>query len=471
MGKHFIIINLNKIIVLLILFSSLIILVINLVKHNSEIYKNYLKTQKYINFYFNNRIKTPIKIAIFIYKLTGGGMQRETVLFLEYLHNLKIFDLYLFTLNIYEKEDFLVPINIKRVFIENEKIINLIRKTKKKKIELVIYQYPKQYDINFLNRLKKVKIIFYQHSSLFFWFYYNTFYLRTIYKEYINSKYIVSLIPLENDYIFRSWGINSILMSNYITFDYKNVKPSDLSSKTILMIGRGYDKYKRFYLGILAMEYIIKEIPESKIKIISHLNYTEYLQDLIKNINLNNNILFVGFSSKPEIYFKNASLHILPTISESFSLALCETKIYGIPSILLGLDYITLSKGGTIIIYDDSIESLAKESIKILKNKPYRKKLGKEARLSIKKLNNNSLRKRWIKLLLSIYNGDIYYQNLKNKDKKLPKLEALNILENQINLLKKRNQKYQNFTVNNFINFTILLNMNTNISQNLYFYL
>ena len=108
-------------------------------------------------------------------------------------------------------------------------------------------------------------------------------------------------------------------MSNYITFDYKNVKPSDLSSKTILMIGRGYDEYKRFYLGILAMEYILKEIPDSNINIISHLNGTEFLQDLIKNINLNNNIIFVGFYSKPEIFFKNASLHILPTISESFS--------------------------------------------------------------------------------------------------------------------------------------------------------
>ena len=29
---------------------------------------------------------------------------------------------------------------------------------------------------------------------------------------------------------------------------------------------------------------------------------------------------------------------------------MCETKIYGIPNILLGLDYTSISEGGTIIM-------------------------------------------------------------------------------------------------------------------------
>ena len=38
-----------------------------------------------------------------------------------------------------------------------------------------------------------------------------------------------------------------------------NIIPSNLMSKTILMIGRGNDKYKRFILGVLSMEYIIEQ--------------------------------------------------------------------------------------------------------------------------------------------------------------------------------------------------------------------
>ena len=68
---------------------------------------------------------------------------------------------------------------------------------------------------------------------------------NSIYKFYKNCKYIISLIPLENDYLFKIWGINSFFMDNPLTFDYNSVTPSDLSQKNIIMIGRN-DPYKRF---------------------------------------------------------------------------------------------------------------------------------------------------------------------------------------------------------------------------------
>ena len=63
----------------------------------------------------------------------------------------------------------------------------------------------------------------------------------------------------------------------------------------------------------------------------------------------------------------------------------------------------TLSKRGTIIIYDDNPETIAKESIKILKDDKYRKKLGREARNSMKKVRNNLIAKKWVKLLFAAY--------------------------------------------------------------------
>ena len=91
---------------------------------------------------------------------------------------------------------------------------------------------------------------------------------KSLYKAYKRSKYVVSVVPIENDYLFKQWGIRSILMDNFMTYEYNSVIPSDLSSKTILMIGRGYDKIKRFELGIKAMKYIIEEIPQAKLEVI-----------------------------------------------------------------------------------------------------------------------------------------------------------------------------------------------------------
>ena len=78
-------------------------------------------------------------------------------------------------------------------------------------------------------------------------------------------------------------------MYNFIPYEFDKTILSDLSSQTILMIGRGDNIYKRFELGILAMEYISKEIPICEMKIISNVTGTYNLEDLVNNINLKEN--------------------------------------------------------------------------------------------------------------------------------------------------------------------------------------
>jgi glycosyltransferase involved in cell wall biosynthesis len=307
-----------------------------------------------------------------------------------------------------------------------------------------------------LNGLKNTKIIFYNNSCFFYWIYINYFFFfRTVYNFYKNSKYVISLVPFENDFLFKKWGIKSMLMNNFITYDYYNVIPSDLSSKIILMIGRADDKMKRFELGIEAMVHIIKEIPESRMKIISDPN--EFLNNLLIKLKLEEYAKFIGYISTPEIFFKNASLHIFPSISESFGLALCETKIFGIPNILIGLDYLSMSKGGTIILYEDDPVIIAKESIKILKNKKYRKKLGKQARKSMKKFNNELLLKKWIKIIFSIYNEKLFDKFLKSQKQTISKKNYLNIINKHVKLLRKRIPNLKNIQTKNIENFTFMM--------------
>jgi glycosyltransferase involved in cell wall biosynthesis len=252
-------------------------------------------------------------------------------------------------------------------------------------------------------------------------------------------------------------------MNNFISYNLKRVIPSDLSYKNIIMIGRADNKLKRFKLGIYAMEYIIQEIPECEMKILSECENVNRLLEIIEVLNLKNNVKFYGYTSLPEIFFKKVSLHVFPSISESFGLVLCETKIYSLPNIILGLDYISIYKGGTINIYDDSVETIAKEAIKILLDDKYRKILGKSARKSIKILDNELLLEKWNKLILSVYFGNNYYQKLRKEDKKISNIEANKILYNQIYLLKMRNSKYTNVTINNINNFTYMDNIDGRI--------
>ena len=307
-----------------------------------------------------------------------------------------------------------------------------------------------------------VKVIFYQHSSCFGWIYDNYTTFKSLYKAFYNSKYIISIVPFDSDYLFNKWGLNSILMSNFVTFDFDRIFISDLSNQNILLIGRGNVKGKRFYIGIEAMEFIIKEIPYCELEIISSLKRIDNLEILVNNLDLINNIKFKGYSSTLEIYFRNASLHFIPSISESFSMVLSETKIYGIPSILLGVDYISMAEGGIIIIYDDLPESLAVESIKIMSNKNLRKKLGKEARNSMKHFNNELLTEKWVKLILSVYKGEHYYNKLRKEYKIMSENNGINILNNQLKLLKMRYKEFKDITKKEFENFTYMDNIPIN---------
>ena len=91
-------------------------------------------------------------------------------------------------------------------------------------------------------------------------------------------------------------------------------------------------------------------------------------------------------------YFSKTRVFIFfPSISESFGLVLAETKLYGIPNIIMGINYISFAKNGTIIIYDDTPEILAKEGIIISLNNRFREYLGKESKKRMKKYNNEAL--------------------------------------------------------------------------------
>ena len=61
------------------------------------------------------------------------------------------------------------------------------------------------------------------------------------------------------------------------------------------MLGRA-DSKKRFHIGMKAMEYMVNEIPEYKILIILDLNGMGKLINLINNINILNNIIFIGYN-------------------------------------------------------------------------------------------------------------------------------------------------------------------------------
>ena len=77
----------------------------------------------------------------------------------------------------------------------------------------------------------------------------------------------------------------------------------------------------------------------------------------------------------------------------------------------------------------------------------------------MKKFNNWLILKRWVKVILSIYNDKEDYEILRNEDKKMLDKDAIKLIENQINLLKQRNTKFINLTLKDIENLTFIQNL------------
>ena len=137
-------------------------------------------------------------------------------------------------------------------------------------------------------------------------------------------------------------------------------------------------------------------------------------------------------------------------------MVLCETKVYGIPTILTGLDFVVMAKKGTVIIYDDNPETIAKESIKILSNITYRRILGNEARESMKKYNNLITIKKWIKLIFAVYEGEESFNRMREETNHIRLEEAINITKSQVNLINMREPFLKNLTFEMMLNFSYL---------------
>ena len=150
-----------------------------------------------LTFYNINKNQKKLNIAIYTLRIKDGGRARITALLINYLNELNIFNLFLFTNYLIEENEYDIPNNIPRFTIKN----NLIKLINKNKIDILIYELDNIEEIINLNNLMNIKVIFYQHSSSFNWIYDNYTIFKSMYKAFHYSKYIISVVPFDSDYL------------------------------------------------------------------------------------------------------------------------------------------------------------------------------------------------------------------------------------------------------------------------------
>ena len=252
---------------------------------------------------------------------------------------------------------------------------------------------------------------------------------------------------------------NSVFIPNLYTFDKNKTPSSNLTYKNVLMVGRFDETIKGGKYGIYAMAEILKEVPDAKLTVVIP-SQPNYIIDLVKQLNLENNVQILGFAKNISEIYLNASVLLVTSVSESFPIVMNEAKAHGLPIVSFDIDYCPCFQKGVITVNMFNYTQMGKEAIKLLKNYEYRKKMGNEAKLSLDMFNNNDTIIMWEKLFKSLINGTEEYKKFQDEVEKKYYNEKL--AKEHIQKHYKYGQQFnEQYSCHNFEDFTKLSYINT----------
>ena len=195
-----------------------------------------------------------------------------------------------------------------------------------------------------------------------------------------------------------------VFIPNMIEDIPKNV--SKLDTKNLISIGR-LAKEK----GVTDLIELFKELKERNPKEHYHLDLVgdgaerNKVVDMIYEYDLTKDITVHGYLKKKDInvLFKDTSLYLMTSYTESFGLVLVEAMAYGIPCLAYtsaegANDLIANDVNGYLIENRDKDEMIKKIEY-IMNNDKKRKELGKEARKYSLNYTGDIVKKQWIDLL------------------------------------------------------------------------
>ena len=393
-----------------------------------------------------------IGIAYVYSTLYANGVARYITVAANNLIKTGDYDISFITSNPYGKE-YAYNSSIKRFCIINN--YSLIKNvTKYENIDIFILQNMNDPPfINFIHSIGK-KVIGMFHGLFMSAMVFNGIKgYRNIIKFDLLDSYI--FISPDDYYFYKHLGFqNEIFIPNFLPFEPSETKNSNLTNNNIIMLGRFNDPIKGATYAIKAMTLIIKEVPDAKLMLISSDSRIQFLKDLIKELNLTNNVIISSYISNVSLHFWNSSVHLYTSLSEAFPLAMNEGKAHGLPIVAFNVPYSPPYQDGVIVVDQLDYESLAKETIKLLKDYKYRKKMGEYAKKSLNKFSNKEIIEIWGNLFRAIISEDKndYRKLQKEIEEKYYNEEKTKIrLQKSYEYMKIINKNITCHTLNNFI--------------------
>ena len=393
-----------------------------------------------------------IKIAFVYSTLFSNGIARFITVTANNLIKTGKYDIYLITGKPYHKE-YSYDKRIKRfVGEDNDTVIRNI--SKNENIDIFILQ-----NLSGPNTIKFYRSLGKKVIGMFHGVYMSAMFhdWQTDHRNWLYFDLYDSFIFIAQDdyYFYKKLGFkNEIFIPNIYTFEPSQTKSSNLTGHNIIMLGRLNDEIKGVIYAIKAMSLVAKEVPDARLLLITSDYRVEYARNLSRKLNITNNIIINYHTYNISELFWNSSIHMYTSLCEAFPMAMIEGKAHGLPIVAFDVPISAPYQSGVITVDLLDYKALARETIKLLKDYNYRKKMGEKAKLSLNRFYNNETVELWGRLFDSLLSKDRNdYRKLQNEIEKKyynEKIAEKHIKKHYDALLRYNN----NFTCHHLENFT-----------------
>lgn len=171
----------------------------------------------------------------------------------------------------------------------------------------------------------------------------------------------------------------------------------------VLYVGR-LDASKGVDNLIRAFALVARQVPEARLDIRGYgsTDYVKLLENLIKDLKLNDKVAISGYTSKIDDVYDTAKVFATATKQDAFPLAMVEALSHGLPLIAFDVNYgpkeIIENGQNGYLLKDGDIYNLAQRMIELLKDPAQLEAMSENAYQSAKRYSMTKIWQQWQQL-------------------------------------------------------------------------
>ncbi len=242
---------------------------------------------------------------------------------------------------------------------------------------------------------------------------------------------VITVLSRADEVFLRLMGANAVYVPNII----EKIKPLEKLGNEVLWLGR-LELSSKQYIDLIKIASVVKKtLPDIKFLVAcaGDERPMEVIRENIEKFNVQENVKLEPFITDVERYYERARVHLVTSVTESFSMTIAESKSYGIPLVLYDLPHLELLKDGKgyVSVPQNDVFSAANAIIKIFTDDDYCCQLSAEAAESIIKFKEFEFEAVWGNIIKKVASGDTEFEKSQISEK-----EMSDLLKNTVSMYK-----------------------------------